>query len=287
MIRPCRFVAYIDESGDTGLHNVRPRSPSGASEWLILSCFLIRAERDSSVPTWVNEIKGQFRNHQRPDLHYSALIPVKKAIACQALATKPCRLFVVMSNKRNIEGYRNPNLDDGNKAWLYWFMARLLLERVTEYCHLATHDRERGSVVLRIVFSRRGGLRYIDFVNYLRKLQRQSRAGMLVLGQGDLTWSLIDFDEIRVLDHSQRAGLQLADIGAAAFFQAVERNRPAECDPQYAKMLKGVVARRGRSALSFGIKTMPELSSMDLSQQQREIFEFYGFNPAGWRAPGG
>lgn len=111
---------------------------------------------------------------------------------------------------------------------------------------------------------------------------------MLKLGQGDLKWSLIDFDEIRVLDHSQRAGLQLADIGAAAFFQAVERNRPAECDPRYAKMLRRVVARRGANGyLPYGIKTMPELPSMDITMQQREVFEFYGFNPKGWRAPGG
>jgi hypothetical protein len=36
------FVAYIDESGDTGIERVRPMSPVDASEWLVLLCFLIR-----------------------------------------------------------------------------------------------------------------------------------------------------------------------------------------------------------------------------------------------------
>lgn len=286
MIKPVRFVAYIDESGDTGLQKVRPQSPGGASEWLVLGCFLVRVEHDAELPQWTRDLKAKFKNHQRPDLHFSDLLPVKKAIACEFLASKPCRLFVVMSNKRNIEGYRNPNIDDANKAWIYWFLTRLLLERATDFCDRWSPERERGKVTLRITFSRRGGLRYIDFENYLRKLQRQSRAEMLVLGQGDLKWSLIDYEEILVLNHGERAGLQFADIAAAAFFQAVERNRPAECDPQYAKMLGPIVARK-RGVLEFGLKTMPALPAMRLSPEQQEIFEFYGFNRRGWRAPGG
>jgi hypothetical protein len=66
---------------------------------------------------------------------------------------------------------------------------------------------------------------------------------MLKLGLGDLRWSVMDLEEIFVLDHRSRAGLQLADIGAGAFFQAVERNRPADCDPQYTKSLRPVIAR--------------------------------------------
>jgi hypothetical protein len=192
-----------------------------------------------------------------------------------------------MSNKKNIQGYRNPNLDDNNKAWIYWFLARLLLERVTEFCEAETPAADRGQPTLRIFFSRRGGLRYIDFVNYLRKLRRQSLAGMLVLDQGDLHWSVIDFEEIFVLDHRARAGLQLADIGAGAFFQAIERNRPADCDPRYAKLLRPVIGKSARGHfLPFGIKTRPELHEMGLVPEQQEIFEFYGYNPKGWQAPG-
>jgi hypothetical protein len=282
------FVAYIDESGDTGIEQVKgKRLFGGQSEWLVLSCFLVRAQHDSEVSSWVREITGQFRNHQRPGLHFADLIPVKKVIACRMIATKPCRFFVVMSNKKNIEGYRNRNLDDNNKAWPYWFLSRLLLERVTEFCEGLVPEAKRGQVKLRVTFARRGGLRYADFAGYLRKLQKQSRAGTLVLGKGDLRWSLIDLDEITVLDHAERAGLQLADIGAGAFFQAVERNRPGDCIPEYAELLHPVVGKDAYgNRLGFGIKTMPLLHEMNLWPQQRAVFEFYGYDPDGWQAPG-
>jgi hypothetical protein len=143
------FVAYIDESGDTGLERVRPLTVPGASEWLVLSCFLVRIENDLNLVSWVREITGQFRNRQRLDLHFADLVPPKKAIACQTIATKPCRFFVIMSNKKNIQGYRNPRMDTKNKAWIYWFLARLLLERVTEFREnaVASDDQGRSSCV--------------------------------------------------------------------------------------------------------------------------------------------
>jgi hypothetical protein len=282
------FVAYIDESGDTGIERVKGQRLFGAqSEWLVLSCLLVRATHDSEVPSWVREIIGQFRNRQRPDLHFADLIPVKKTLTCRMLAAKPCRVFVVMSNKKNIEGYRNPRLDDNNKAWIYWFLSRLLLERVTEFCEALVPEADRGQIKLRIIFARRGGLKYVDFVKYMHKLRRQSRAGTLVLGNGDLRWSLIDDDEIRVLDHGERAGLQLADVGAGAFFHAVERNRPGECNPEFAKLLRPVIGKDAYgNRLGFGIKTMPLLHEMNLWPQQRAIFDFYGYASEGWQAPG-
>ena len=86
----------------------------------------------------------------------------------------------------------------------------------------------------------------------------------------DLSWSVIDFDEIFVLDHKARAGLQLADMIAGAFFQAVERNRPADCEPEYAKLLKPRMAldRRGK-VLGFGMKPMPHPHEMGLARKRR------------------
>jgi hypothetical protein len=58
--------------------------------------------------------------------------------------------------------------------------------------------------------------------SYLFWLRMQSRADALWLKQGDLSWSVIDpINEIKVFDHAQRAGLQLADAVAGSFFQAV------------------------------------------------------------------
>jgi len=178
----------------------------------------------------------------------------------------------------------NHKLDDGNKSWIYWWLARLLLERVSEYCEEQTPVERRGKGQdkdkLRIIFSRRGGLTYKDFSDYLWKLYWQSGAGALWLNYKDIKWSVIDWDEILVLDHKKRAGLQLADVVAGAFFEAVELNRggAASCDPSYAKALKPLIAVRSTGALvGFGIKPMPLVSAMGLSPEQKEIFNFYGW----------
>jgi Protein of unknown function (DUF3800) len=284
-IVPVSFVAYIDESGDTGLESVKPINERGASEWLVLSCFLVRAVNDLKLPEWVRGIQTKFKNVQSPHLHFGDLLPFKRLIACETLAQNPCRAFVAMSNKKNIQRYRNPNLNPNNKAWIYWWLARLLLERVTKFCERVIPFEDRGEQKLRIVFSRRTDLKYKDFEDYLWKLRWQSYFGELVLDAGDISWAVVDFDEIRVLDHAARSGLQLADVVSGAFFQAVERNRPADCDPSYANVLAPIMARDtwGRT-IGFGIKAMPDLQAMGLADEQKKVFEFYGQKE--WQPPG-
>lgn len=283
-----KFVAYIDESGDTGLEDVKHATRAkGASEWLVLSCFLIRESDDHKCVGWIKETLSKFKNNQSKTLHFADLIPIKKKIACEDAARRNGRYFIVASNKKNIEGYANSRAaaksGDTGTAWLYWWLSRLLLERVTAYCEDRVPPEHRGKWKLRIIFSRRGGLLYKDFEKYMTKLRWQSILGTQHIDHGDLCWSVIDSDEIFVLDHSNRAGLQLADIGAGAFYCALEQNRPANCDPQYAQILKPRMAfDKKEEVLGFGIKTMPELNRMRLQKEQREVFEFYGYSPRDW-----
>jgi len=205
---------------------------------------------------------------------------------CVALQDKCPRIkgFVVMSNKKNIEKYKNPRLDDDNKAWIYWFLTRLLLERVTAFCAQFVPKEREGQEKLRIIFSRRGDLTYKDFTDYLWKMYYER--GNQVLGYKELDWSVIDFDEIYTHNHGDKAGLQLSDVIAGSFFQAVELNRgdQVECDPSYAKLLKPLMHHNGRRwYLGFGVKPMPMLSEMDLTNPQTQIFTFYGANSKSWK----
>jgi hypothetical protein len=107
---PVSFVAYIDESGDTGLEQVKkPDDPKGATEWLVLSALVVKIEHDSKMVKWVNDVQSEFTS-KRTDLHFNKLLDFKKPLVCSALAKKDCKAFVVMSNKKNIERYRNARL---------------------------------------------------------------------------------------------------------------------------------------------------------------------------------
>ncbi len=281
---PIRFVAYIDEAGDTGIEGVRPVDPEGATEWLILSCMVVKENDDHNCMTWLQEIKAQFTNVNSPFLHYKDLIPRKKQIACSHIVTKPARFFIVASNKKNIDGYRNQacELVSGtSSAWLYWWLSRLLLERVTAFCEERVPASQRGQAKILFVFSRRGRMRYADFRDYLKKLHKQSRLGSLHLARGDIRWSVVDEEELLVLDSSARAGLQLTDLCAGAFFQALEQK--SNFDTQYAKLFHGRMGHnKSGQVMGFGIKTMPDLHQMGLTIAQRAIFEHFGYSPRGW-----
>lgn len=280
-----KYVAYIDESGDTGLKGIKPKTKGGSSEWLVLGCVLLRIEQDNNVLPWVREILTKTRLHQLKALHFTNLSPGKQKFACKILAEKNVRAFVVASNKQNIENYENPNLSETKRLWYYWWMTRLLLERVTDFLKRQHPEGNQDGHKLRIIFSQRGRLdQYAELDEYLTHIYWQSRFGMLYLKDFDLDWSFIDFDEILVLPHAQRAGLQLADLIAGAFFQAVERDRPDECDPECALLFKPILAKdKYKRFLGYGLKTMPDLHDMNLVPPQRELFERLGYNPEGWK----
>lgn len=284
------YVAYIDEAGDDGLKRVYPFYDNGSSEWFIVSCLLVRAENDHLMLDTVKDIVSQFKNSQRLDIHYRDLIPAKKKIACEAIAQAKIRSFVVMSNKKNMQNYCNerirgrPEYAEGDKNFLYWWTVRCLLERVTEECERHSLQSEDGPKTLRIIFSRRGGMNYNHFRDYLIKLHGQSVSGALYNKFGDLRWSVIDHKEIFAYDHKSRAGLQLADVVASAFYQAVAETPTRQCDPQFARMLRKTVAYkvetakygdRYRRRFGYGVKILPSLKIADLTPHQMRIFDVY------------
>lgn len=130
-----RYVAFIDESGDTGLDLVKPMDPNGASEWLIIGAVVVRAEHEAEMSTWLTDITSQLKGHQRPGIHFADLRkPAKKRLVCSKIADLPMRIFAMTSNKKNMKGYANPfagSIPSDN--WFYCWMTRILLERVTHF----------------------------------------------------------------------------------------------------------------------------------------------------------
>jgi len=101
------YIAYIDEAGDPGLTRVRPIDPNGASEWLALGAIVVRAESEPEIVQWVRDIRHEIKAHQGPDLHYRKLSSERKVKVCERVASLKLRSFALLSNKKNMRGYRN------------------------------------------------------------------------------------------------------------------------------------------------------------------------------------
>src|SRR5262249_51677827 len=155
------YVAYIDESGDDGLTQVKPIDPNGASEWFILSAVVVRADVHREA-IWVQKILSDLRLHQRKMLHFQPLDELRQLRVCRDLAKLPIRCFTFMSNKQNMRRYRNVRAErvsySAGRTWFYWWSTRILLERVTDYCERRSLHEYGEPRLVRIEFSRRGGL---------------------------------------------------------------------------------------------------------------------------------
>jgi hypothetical protein len=287
---PYEYVAYIDESGDPGLATVRPIDPGGSSEWLMVAAVVVSRKNERAPITWMHDILALMKSPQMREIHFRLLNDDQKRAACSYVAGCEARLFVIASNKKNMKGYLNPyaaqvSLD---KNWFYCWLTRMLLERVTNWVHrhsIKAHGEPRP---LRIEYSERGGLSYSQMHAYQEILRMQSGAGSLTLPHGDLCWDVMAYDEMHVFNHSERAGLQVADIVASAFFAAADKHNTGGCRPEFAKLLEPRMARaddRQRGMISgYGFKLMPSMLRARLDPDQREIFSFYGY-PRQWWDP--
>lgn len=276
-MRKVSYVAYIDESGDDGVASVRPVDPNGASEWFVLSALVVRVEAQRET-VWVRDILKQLRLEQRRTLHFQPLDDWRRTLVCSKIAELPVRCFAVISNKANMHGYRNSKAEAASvtagRTWFYWWMTRLLLERVTDFCEQRSHRDYGEPRLVRLEFARRKGLRYAHLQAYLSWLRMQSKANALFLRRGDLKWSVVDpINQIAAIDNSERAGLQLSDSIASAFYQAVNGPSP---DISPAAALKPRMARgRNGEVFEYGLKLMPDNFLARATAEQRQIFDHY------------
>lgn len=275
---PVGYIAYIDEAGDDGIKS-RNDGGSLSSQWMVMAAVVIKAEREHQVVEWVKNIVKNIGQHQISHLHFRNLNDNKKRAICLEIARLDLRIFVVLSHKRNMLGYRNLNAQKSmiNKtAFFYCWMSRLLLETVTAYCGRRTKTHYNEVRSLRIEFSDRGGVNLEGIKNYYMYLREQSKLGIMYNDAFDLDWSVFDENELYFYPNKMRAGLQLADIAASAFFSGLEPIRKdGSTKPEFAKLLEPRIAMTAKGKkYGFGVRTMPRWIP-DLPPEQAELRDYY------------
>ena len=274
------YVVYVDEAGDPGLKAVRPVDPKGASEWLILAAVLVRRERVGFETRLVTDILNDIGVRQRKFLHFRDLGPTRKSRVCQIIAMKPFTFFVVASNKKNMKGHRNPNAERiSSKQWFYNWLTRILIERISDFVERDSIENFGAPRFVKFEFSERGGQSYSSTAAYVELMSEQSRRSLTKLQKWVPKWTVLDHRLVSTYPPKERAGLQIADTVASAFYQAVDNLETGPCDPSYAKALMPRVAYQGNQRFSdYGVVLQPTpATAANLSPDQQEIFDFYGY----------
>mgnify|MGYP006292103659 CR=1 FL=1 len=257
------FLAFIDEAGDDGLGNYRQFGRNGgSSHWLVLSALIIRKTNSLATVGWRDEILRKLQK-DKGALHFVKLDHGQRIVASESLSSRPARVVNIVASKRL--------LTDSvfqRKNQLYFYLARYLIERVSWLCRDMRPRVSEGNGQVAITFSRRGGMSYENFRDYLSHLKTDDH-------DVRVHWPVVDIDAVNAQDHSKMAALQLADIVASSFSAAVEYNRYGHCEDRYAKALKPLAYRHNGRHLGYGHKFIPQPEDCGLCPQQFRIIEAF------------
>jgi Protein of unknown function (DUF3800) len=258
------FTVYIDEAGDEGFGKLAAGPTGGQSRWLILGACIVSRENDLKLPTWRDQILARFPNSRKRDLHFRDLKHDQKTVVSQEIAKLPIGACLTLSHKVTIAGSRFEEAFK-KKGYLYNYMIRWLLERVTAAC-----AKKDPNCSIKIVFSRRGGTDYKTMKEYL-ELMRDGKEVMPPTRS--INWNVLDVNSIAVENHSKWAGLQIADCITSAFFAAVEPNKYGNYEQSYALLLKDRLLKAKGSFLDCGLTPVPSLKKCAPNDTQIRFFD--------------
>lgn len=242
------FVTYIDESGDEGF--VFREDGSGSSRWFVMSAVIIRKQHDLQMVECLKEARAVLGKPPKTTLHFVDLKHEQRVPFVRRIGALPIRTVTVFVYKPMI---REPEKFQNTKYLLYHYVTRFLLERVSWFCRDHRRDCE-GDGFTDIIFSNRSNMSYEDIKEYLRRILCRSEAYSMNV-QVDPT--VIDPDRIQAIEHSIRAGLQVADGVASGLHFAVKVSKYGEAEPAYAGHLKKTLYRHSGNVMGYGLKLWP------------------------------
>ena len=153
-------------------------------------------------------------------------------------------------------------------------MTRLLMEKVTAYCGRRSLKDYGEHRCIRCEFSDRGGVIIDDIKEYYKYLSDQSRLGIMYHARHDLDWRVFSPNQLFIYPNKMRAGLQLADCVASAFFAGLESTPNGLIKPAFAKALVPRICPDHKgNRYGFGVRTMP-LWAHNIDPTRAELRDF-------------
>ncbi len=273
------YILFIDEAGDTGLKTIGNSNINGSSEWFIMSGVLVKAEREKSeLLEWRKILINSISPTQRKTIHFQKLNHIERKKISEAAGKLNCRLFIVASNKHNMVGYKNERAEMRcGKNNFYNFCIRLILERATDFCN--EHSRENNILKpkIKLIFSRMKGMSYSQFKAYMILLSQQFKSKNMYLRKRQPLMSMLDWRLVEDIPANESPGLDVADIAASSFYNALNLDSPKH-SLEYARNFDKVLFKKNSSHVQEGITLLPwNYKSLNLKPIQKSFFESYGF----------
>lgn len=259
------YFLYIDEAGDEGFGKLLKEPDSSQSKWLMIGGIVVSRENDKNLPKWRDEIMIQFPHKRRRDLHFQKIKHDQKVAACRILAQNKFGACVVCSDKITIPNLRTDLLRIyKKKGHLYNYLVRFLLERVTTAC-AARSKLTNTQCKLHVTFSKRAGTDYEVMRDYLF-LMRDGRE--VVQPIRSIDWNVLNPEDVKVEDHSNRAGLQLADVVTSATYLALEPNLYGDIETRYAEFFASRYLKSAGRISGCGLTIVPQASASKSNVRQ-------------------
>jgi len=255
-----KFYAYIDEAGDEGFGKLKTSRCGGQSRWFVLGAILVSEENDRMLPRWRDDVLQIFSSARR-DLHFNKLKHEQKVALCRLLSEKQFGISTICSDKIEITKLRSDlYVKYKEKGHLYNYLTRYLLERLTAAC--AAKARTQGAKArLEVTFSRRAGTDYAVMRDYLY-LMRDGKEKLPPVRS--INWSVLNPEDIKVENHSKRAGLQIADVVTSATYAGLEPNLYGDVEPRYARLLAHRFLKENGTIANCGVTVVPRNSTRKL-----------------------
>lgn len=258
------FVVYVDESGDEGFLK------QGSSTWFVLAAAITDKSQDLQTVKLIDRVR--LRIGRQPDdhqpLHFRKLKHEMKLPYLAEIAAARLKSVVVAVHKPSI---RNVEYFETSRWSLYYFATKLLLERVSWYCHdFAPIVGGDGSA--EVLFSNRSAMNYEDLRTHLKQVKARGE-----LQDTQINWHAIDIDRVRP-EKPGLMGLQVADAIASSFFFALNPSQYGFAEPRYASMLKPVLYHQHGRYEGFGIKLWPSEFQPESESHLSWLSDVYGFS---------
>jgi hypothetical protein len=283
------FYLFVDEAGDEGLDRVRPLDPDGASEYFVLCGILVRTGKYAEIAQSFNRAKALLGMDASEQVHFRDLDQEQKLSIISSLATLKFGAVAIVSNKRNMQGYRNLRCEAKNLEvirgrnrprrynWFYNGLFRYLLERASSECRRWTYSAYGELRSIKIVFSRRKEISYPQTKAYLYKLKSERHDRTYFNNRRQIDWSVVDISGIDSRKDKDEAGLQIADCVASAIYRSLDETWFGNVTPLYLEILKDRFIRTNTTPWDYGFKLLPDNFRAPLSESQRRGLESIGY----------